>query len=58
MVGEELPPGLMHVIGKRLLAGTGSGVLELLEVQLEGRKRVPASAFLNGTRLSGDDMLG
>jgi methionyl-tRNA formyltransferase len=58
MVGQELAPGLMHAIGRRLLAGTGSGVLELLEVQLEGRKRVPAAAFMNGTRLSGDDMLG
>ena len=58
MVGESLPPGLMHAIGKRLLAGTGSGVLELLEVQLEGRNRVPVAAFMNGTRLSGDDMLG
>jgi methionyl-tRNA formyltransferase len=58
MVGESLPPGLMHPIGKRLLVGTGGGVLELLEVQLEGRNRVPAAAFLNGTRLSGDDMLG
>jgi methionyl-tRNA formyltransferase len=58
MVGEALPPGLMHAVGKRLLAGSGGGVLELLEVQLEGRKRVPATAFLNGTRLSGDDMLG
>lgn len=58
MVGESLPPGLMHAIGKRLLVGTGSGVLELLEVQLQGRNRVPAAAFLNGTRLSGDDMLG
>lgn len=58
MVGEALPPGLMHAIGKRLLAGAGGGVLELLEVQVEGRKRVPAAAFLNGTRLSGDDMLG
>ena len=58
MVGEALPPGLMHAIGKRLLAGTGCGVLELLEVQLEGRKRVTGAAFLNGTRLSGDDMLG
>ncbi len=57
MVGESLPPGMMHAIGKRLLAGTGGGVLELLEVQLEGRNRVPAAAFLNGTRLSGDDML-
>jgi methionyl-tRNA formyltransferase len=58
MVGESLPPGLMHAIGKRLLVGTGSGVLELLEVQMEGRNRMPAAAFLNGTRLTGDDMLG
>lgn len=58
MVGESLPPGLLHAIGKRLLAGTGGGVLELVEVQLEGRNRVPAAAFMNGTRLSGDDMLG
>jgi len=58
MVGEALPAGLMHAIGKRLLAGTGDGVLELLEVQLEGRNRVPVAAFMNGTRLTGDDMLG
>jgi methionyl-tRNA formyltransferase len=58
MVVEALPPGLIQAVGKRLFAGTGDGVLELLEVQMEGRKRVPASAFLNGTRLSGDDMLG
>lgn len=57
MVVETLPPGMIQAIGKRLFAGTGNGVLELLEVQMEGRKRVPASAFLNGTRLSGDDML-
>lgn len=56
--GEALQPGLIHAVGKRLLAGTGGGVLELLEVQVEGRKRVPAEAFLNGMRLSGDDMLG
>lgn len=58
MAGEALPPGMVHAVGKRLLAGTGGGVLELLEVQVEGRKRVPAEAFLNGMRLSGDDMLG
>ncbi len=58
MAGEALPPGMIHAVGKRLLAGTGSGVLELLEVQVEGRKRVPAEAFLNGMRLTGDDMLG
>lgn len=57
MVGESLPPGLMHAIGKRLVVGTGGGILELEEVQLEGRNRVPVAAFMNGTRLSGDDML-
>jgi hypothetical protein len=33
-------------------------VLELLEVQGEGRRRVSAAAFVNGTRMTGDDMLG
>ncbi len=58
LVGDKLPPGLMHAAGRRLLTGTGKGVLELLEVQVEGRNRVSASAFMNGIRLSGDDMLG
>ena len=31
-----------------LLVQTGNGVLELLEVQLEGKKRMDISAFLNG----------
>ena len=58
IAGEELAPGLLHVVDKRLLAGTGHGVLELLEVQVEGRRRVSAAAFVNGTRMTGDDMLG
>ncbi|MER3468704.1 MAG: methionyl-tRNA formyltransferase, partial [Thermoflexus sp.] len=28
--------------------GTGHGVLELLEVQLEGKRMLPIRAFLNG----------
>ena len=58
IAGEELAPGLLHVVDKRLLAGTGHGVLELIEVQVEGRRRVSAAAFVNGTRMTGDDMLG
>jgi methionyl-tRNA formyltransferase len=41
-----------------LQLATGDGALELLEVQLEGRKRMSADAFVNGHRLTGDDKLG
>lgn len=53
-----LPPG-------RILAGPGvsvacgdAGVLELIEVQLEGRKRMTADAFARGQRLNENDILG
>src|SRR5882762_7024504 len=35
---------------KPLTVGTGDGGLELIEVQLEGRKRIGASDFVNGQR--------
>jgi len=42
-----------------LIAGCGGGTaLELLEVQLEGRKRISAEAFANGQRLTDNDFLG
>jgi methionyl-tRNA formyltransferase len=37
---------------------TGKGALELLEVQLEGRKRMSAADFANGQRLTKEDKLG
>ncbi len=43
---------------KPLAAGCGEGRLELIEVQLEGRKRMPASDFANGHRLSDSELLG
>jgi methionyl-tRNA formyltransferase len=36
----------------------GSGALELLVVQLEGRKRISAAEFANGQRLNENDILG
>jgi methionyl-tRNA formyltransferase len=50
-VERALPPGTLRVEGKKLFAGCGQGSLELQEVQLEGRKRMDASAFLNGISL-------
>ena len=41
-----------------LRAICGEGVLELIEVQLEGRKRIAAAAFANGQHLAAGDILG
>jgi methionyl-tRNA formyltransferase len=43
----------------RLLVGCGAGsVLELLEVQLEGKKRVPAADFVHGYKPRNGEKLG
>lgn len=41
-----------------LLVATGDGALELLEVQLEGRKRIAAADFANGQRIAELEKLG
>ena len=52
-------PGLMSAMGKRLLIACGERTeLELMEVQMEGRKRMSAAAFMNGHHLKDDEMLG
>lgn len=55
------PPGARPgqiVSVKPVLVSTGDGLLELSEVQLEGRKRISASDFANGQRLSHNEVLG
>jgi methionyl-tRNA formyltransferase len=49
-----------HLLPERkLIAGCGeSTALELLEVQLEGRKRIAGDAFANGQHLSENEVLG
>jgi methionyl-tRNA formyltransferase len=51
------PGTLVHEGGVFALAGDGAA-LELLEVQLEGRKRMPADVFANGHHLTPTDRLG
>jgi len=54
----SLPPGaLIHESGVFALCGDGAS-LELLEVQLEGRKKMSAEVFANGHRLTNTDLLG
>jgi len=50
------PPGLFASPPPRVICGEGA--LELIEVQLEGRKRMSADAFANGQRLTGHDIMG
>lgn len=59
--GVESPgaPGLLFSSQKRLFVCCGGGsVLELLEVQLEGKKRMPVADFLNGFRVHPGEKLG
>lgn len=46
-------PGTLNVEGSKLLVLCGNGTcLELTEVQVEGKKRLPARDFLNGVRVA------
>jgi len=52
-------PGSVSYKERRLFAACGGGSsLELLELQLEGRKRITAEAFANGQRLDHNEVLG
>src|ERR1035441_6879803 len=54
--GEQLPGRFLSL--KPLVVACGEGSLELLQVQLEGRKRISAADFANGQRLTDNDILG
>jgi len=47
----EGPPGTIDVQGGGLRVATGHGVLQVLTVQAEGKKAMPAAAFATGARL-------
>jgi methionyl-tRNA formyltransferase len=53
------PPGEMMVEGGRLFVAAGSSTrLELLEVQMEGKKRLPVADFLRGASPQARERLG
>jgi len=53
------PAATLHPVQKRLFVGCGQdSALELVEVQLPGKKRMPADAFLNGYHLTKNEVLG
>jgi methionyl-tRNA formyltransferase len=50
-------PGMVASV-KPLVVACGTGALELIEVQSEGRKRLSAADFANGQRLIENERLG
>jgi methionyl-tRNA formyltransferase len=58
-LGHALPEAELKSEGDRLLVGCGShSSLELIELQLEGKKRMSASDFLHGYRPKPGERLG
>lgn len=59
LLGGPDDPGAVRIEQGRLFVRCGAGTwLELAEVQLEGKKRMPAADFLRGNALHSGDRLG
>lgn len=53
----DVMPGFLFAKEARVACGGGT-ILDVLELQLEGRKRVAGEAFMNGLRLEENELLG
>ena len=57
--GSRASPGTLHTESRSVFAGCGrNSALELLEVQLGGKKRISARAFINGYKPAESERLG
>ena len=56
--GEAVPGQILAVDKKGFTVQTGDGALQILELQMEGKKRMDAGAFLRGCQLTAGEILG
>ena len=57
--GDLVPAGRIRLIGDRLLVGAARDTaLEILELQPEGKKKMPVADFVNGYKPKSGEMLG
>lgn len=57
--GEAAVPGqILSVDKKGFTVQTGDGALRILEIQMEGKKRMDAGAFLRGCSMTAGEILG
>jgi methionyl-tRNA formyltransferase len=55
----DIEPGVLHIHDNHLLAGCGNHTsIALEEVQMEGKRRMPAAEFLRGFQLHSGERLG
>jgi len=45
---KNIPAGQVKIENNKMLVGCSKDAIEILEIQLEGKKAMPASAFVNG----------
>lgn len=58
-ISGALAPGVMRIDAARLVAGSGeNSALELIEVQMEGKRRMTAQEFINGYQPKTGERLG
>ena len=59
VASEDVPgePGALYRVGDRLLVACGEGAVEVRELQIEGKRRVPAADFARGHTLSPETRL-
>ena len=56
---DHAPPALIKIVGDHLLAGCGQNTsLEIMELQLEGKKRTTAKDFIHGYQPKETEKLG
>ncbi len=53
----DLAPSVLEAKQRRLFVGCGDGSIEILEMQMEGKKRMDAGAFLNGFAVKTGEVL-
>ena len=58
VVEGEGEPGVLRVIGTEMLVGCRASMLELEEVQMEGKKRMSAAEFLRGFQVKTGERVG
>ena len=54
---EKRNPGEIYITDDKLIIHTGGGAVEVLDIQMEGKKRMSAEEFLRGTRFNTGDKL-
>ncbi len=56
--GGGMECGVLRVAGDSLTVGCGAGMVELVEVQMEGKKRMEAAELLRGYQVKSGERLG